>query len=278
LAKGAVNLILKDSVYREKLYRAYLDFFKSAETKRRWNVFDDVPWDRLDPSRASEQTLQGVEHACAEELYLPDYGSKVMHLLRSSFGEAWFWANWCYEESKHGLALREYMVRSGYRSSEGMAEFEDVLSSVQWELPFTKVRQMTCYGALQEAATYLGYKILRDRVIAADDQLLEAIFSFIGRDEAAHAGFYRTLMAIDMEQDREGTMADMAFVIPRFKMPGDGLIPGYSERLVASGLAHDTRWYVEKVVMPTLKSAGTSWEELRAHSRKRLSDRTVARA
>ena len=104
-----------------------------------------------------------------------------------------------------------------------MTEFENQLYSVEWKLPFTSVRQMTCYGALQETATYLGYKLLRERAIAAGDRVLETIFSLIGRDEASHAGFYRNLITIDMERDRYGTVADMAYVIPRFKMPGDGL-------------------------------------------------------
>jgi acyl-[acyl-carrier-protein] desaturase len=147
---------LRDSVFRERVNRVYFDFLKSAETRRRWNIFNDIPWDLLEPAKAEQQTITAVEHTCTEEMYLPDYGSKVMHLVRASFGHAWFWANWTYEESMHGLALREYLLRSGHRSIETMTEFEDRLYSVEWKLPFTVLRQMTCYGALQETATYLG--------------------------------------------------------------------------------------------------------------------------
>ena len=269
---------MRDSVVREKYDRAFIDYFKSAETKRRWNVFNDIPWDQLDPSKASEQTLSGVEHTISEELYLPDYTAKVMRLVRLSFGHAWFWANWSYEESKHSLALREYLIQSGHYTADSMGAFEDSLLALEWEVPFKTVRQMSCYGALQEAITYLGYRTLRDRAIAADDKVLGSIFDYIGRDEAAHAGFNRTLMAIDLEADRDGMMADLAYVIPRFKMPGDGLVPGYDEKLAAAGLANEASWYVEKVVMPTLKAAGTSWEELRAHSRKRAPQRNASAA
>ena len=265
---------LRDSTIREQRDRAYIDFFKAAESRRRWNVFNDVSWDQLDPSKASEPTLLALEHTCSEEMYLPDYSSKIMRLFRGSFSRAWFWANWSYEESEHSLALREYLLRSGHRSAAWMAAFEDSIFARQWEMPFTEIRQVSCYGALQETATYLGYKILKERAAEADDAVLGAIFDFIGRDEAAHAGFYRTLLGIDMEADRAGTIADMAFVIPRFKMPADGLVPGYAERLVASGLSHNTRWYLEKVVMPTLKSVGTSWGEVRAVFRKPQHDRS----
>ena len=41
---------------REEAYRTFLDFFEVAERKRRWNVFDDIPWDRLDTSKNTERT------------------------------------------------------------------------------------------------------------------------------------------------------------------------------------------------------------------------------
>jgi acyl-[acyl-carrier-protein] desaturase len=259
---------LKDSDFRERIYRVYLDFLKSAQTRRRWNIFNDIPWDLLEPAKAGPQTIRAVEHTCAEEMYLPDYGSKVMHLLRAQVGHAWFWANWTYEESIHGLALREYLLRSGHYSTETMADFENRVYASEWQLPFTSICQMTCYGALQEAATYHGYRLLRDRAGEAGDRVLETIFSLIGRDEASHAGFYRSLLVVEMERDRDRTLADLAFVVPRFKMPGDGLFPNYSESLAAAGLPNGNLWYLEKAVIPTLKAAGTSWEEILAHSRK----------
>ncbi|MGH7933600.1 MAG: acyl-ACP desaturase, partial [Candidatus Binataceae bacterium] len=58
---------------RQRMYRAYLEFFAVAERKRRWNIFDDIPWDKLDPATNSEQRAVCIETFCAEELYLPDY-------------------------------------------------------------------------------------------------------------------------------------------------------------------------------------------------------------
>ena len=274
-----MNAVLKtnDAPLHAPLYDLFRDYFRRAEKKRRWNIEDDIPWDQCNPA-LDGIVADVVETFFSVEMYLPDYSSQIMHLFRDSFGRAWFWANWSYEESKHSLALREYLLRSGHRSAEWMAAFEDSIFARYWEMPFTEIRQVSCYGALQETATYLGYKILKERAVDADDRVLGAIFDFIGRDEAAHAGFYRTLLGIEMEADRAGTLADMAFVVARFKMPADGLVPGYVERLVASGLSHNTRWYLEKVVMPTLKSVGTSWDELRAVTRKSPHDRVVSAA
>jgi acyl-[acyl-carrier-protein] desaturase len=237
---------LKDSIIREQQDRAYVDFFKLAELRRRWNVFTDIPWDELDLSKASAATLLAVEHSCAEEMYLPDYSSNATALFRRDFGPAWFQACWSYEESKHSLV------------------FETEVLAVKWRLPFATSRQMYCYGAIQEAATFLGYKTLKDRAIAANDRVLGAIFTFISRDEATHAGFYRTLLGIEFSADRKGTIADLAYVISEFKMPGDGIIPNYKEKLRSSGMGLTPRSFLENVLLPTLKTLGTSWREMKA--------------
>lgn len=253
---------------REKLYRAYLEFFEVAERKRRWSVFDDIPWEQLDSSQNSEQQAVCVETFCAEELYLPDYSAGGIRLSRSVFGVAWFQACWSYEESKHGLVFREYLTRSGLRSAAQFAAFEERLVSTVWSLPFRTRRQMACYGALQEAATYLAYKAQKDKARREGNHVLAAIFSHVSRDEAAHAGFYRTVIDLEMAEDRSGTIADLAYVISQFKMPGDGLIPDYQERLRSSGAGISTRRFVEHGLLPTLRTLGTSRAELKTALRR----------
>ncbi|MGH7908211.1 MAG: acyl-ACP desaturase, partial [Candidatus Binataceae bacterium] len=197
------------------------------------------------------------------EFYLPDYSSKGLELTREVFGGTWFQACWSYEESKHGLAFRQYLTRSGMRSESRFAEFEADVFSRAWSLPFQTYRQMACYGALQEAATYLAYKLQKDKAKNEGDTVLETIFSLISRDEAAHAGFYRAILALEMSEDRAGTITDLAHVISRFRMPGDGLIPDYQERLKMSGAGISTRFFLEHGVLPALKTLGTSRAELR---------------
>jgi acyl-[acyl-carrier-protein] desaturase len=252
------------SAMREKMYDAYLEFFEVAECKRRWNIFDDVPWNRLDPALNSEHKATRIETYCAEEFYLPDYTAGGVELSRPIFGAAWFQACWSYEESKHGLVFREYLTRSGMRSASQFAQFEDSVFAGKWELPFATRRQMACYGALQEAATFVAYKAQKDRAIQEGDAVLEAIFALVSRDEAAHASFYRTMARIELEADRAGTIADLALVVAGFKMPGDGLIPHYRERLRDSGAGISPRNFVERALFPTLKMLGTSRAELKA--------------
>jgi acyl-[acyl-carrier-protein] desaturase len=252
------------SAMREKMYTAYLEFLEVAERKRRWNIFEDVPWGKLDWSLNSERKASCIETYCAEEFYLPDYTAGGIELMRSIFGNAWFQACWSYEESKHGLVFREYLARSGMRSVSQFAQFEDSVFAVKWKLPFATRRQMACYGALQEAATFLAYKAQKDLAVREGDKVLEAIFTLVSRDEAAHASFYRSMARIELEADRAGTIADLALVVAGFKMPGDGLIPHYRERLRDSGAGISPRNFVERALLPTLKMLGTSRAELKA--------------
>jgi len=143
---------------KEKFYRAYMEFLETAERKRRWNIFEDVPWDKLAPGANSEERALRIETYCAEEMYLPDYTGVGNEMLRGVFGLAWFQNAWSYEESRHGLVFREYLIRSGLRTQAQFDNFESDVFSRSWKAPFATRRRMTCYGALQESATYLAYR------------------------------------------------------------------------------------------------------------------------
>lgn len=243
-----------------------MDFFETAERKRRWNLFEDVPWDKLSPADNTPERALRIETYCAEEMYLPDYTVGGVELLRGVFGLAWFQAAWSYEESRHGLVFREYLLRSGMHTQEQFDKFEADVFSRSWKLPFATRRQMSCYGALQESATYLAYRAQKDRAELENDPALEAIFFLVSRDEAAHSGFYRAMIEIEMAEDRVGTLADLAHVLANFKMPGDGLIPNYRENLQIGGGGISPRTFLTRAVLPLLKQLGTSRDELKRAS------------
>jgi acyl-[acyl-carrier-protein] desaturase len=248
---------------RANTHRIYLDFLETAETKRRWSIFDDIPWDKLDAPKAGETTAQCIEIFCSEELYVPDYSSQGLAMVRADFGMAWFQTRWAFEESLHGLVFREYLTRSGQRSESDMTALEEGVFSKLWQVPYETPRRMACYGALQEGATYVAYKLQKDKARSAGDEVLEAIFHFVGRDEAAHGGFYRAMVELALSQDRAGTIADLAHVIATFKMPGDGLIPNYRERLRTTGAGISPRLFIERVIAPLLTTLQISRPELR---------------
>src|SRR6266852_1509209 len=144
-------------------YRLYREFFDLAEKKRRWSLTDDIPWDRvnqtMDPCVADV-----VESFCAVELYLPDYIAKALPMIRRNRGWAWFHANWGYEESKHSMALGDWLLRSGFRTEEQMADLEDRVFQHEWNLPVDSPSGMLVYAMVQELATFLHYRNLLQRV------------------------------------------------------------------------------------------------------------------
>jgi len=252
------------STMRQDVYRICLDFLETAENKRHWSIFNDVPWDRLDRSKATDKVGQCVELFCTEELYVPDYSSEGLALSRFSSAMAWFQTRWALEESHHGLAFRQYLTRSGLRSEAQFEALEESPFARRWGLPFQTARQMACYGALQEGATYTAYNRQRGIARCAGDQVLESIFFLIGRDEAAHAGFYRAIIQLELAENRPATLADLAHVLANFKMPGDGLIPDYVLRLRSSGAGISPRHFLERVVWPLLNTLQISREEMKA--------------
>ncbi len=253
---------------REKMYRAYCEFFDSGEKKRRWNPFSDVPWEKLNPALNAEEDAVCLETFCGVELYVPDYTSNAFNLTRHLFGAAWFEATWGYEESKHALIYREYLIRSGLRTEEAYLAFEQKVVDKVWKLPFETRRQMNCYGALQESATYLIYAQQRDKAKQNGNELLERIYFLVARDEAAHRGFYQRILQFELEEDHEGTMEDLAHVVFNFQMPGVGLIPEYEDRLEVMGVGITPQYFLQHGVFPLLRLLGTNRAELLKYYRR----------
>jgi len=261
----------------ERLYREYLEFFEKAERERRWNVFDDVPWDRVNP-QASDDLALCAETFASVEMYLPDYVAQGINVVRPYFGRAWFQANWGYEESKHALALGEWLVRSGKRSQDQWLDHQQAILAKEWTKPFATARQMTCYGIIQEMATFLIYCKHREFAKREDDECLRTIYDFIARDEIAHTRFYQDVVRVLIDEDREGTLADLAHVFANFEMPGVKLVPDYDTRILKmrdnGGIDRDL--FIRKVYLPILKYLEISRHEMLAAQRVAIERRREA--
>ncbi len=255
----------------DRLYRLYMEFFERAERERRWSVFDDIPWDQVNPE-ASEHLALCAETFASVEMYLPDYVAGGINSVRDYFGRAWWQANWGYEESKHSLALGEYLLRSGKRTREQwLLHQRKLFEGPQWKVPFDTARQMTAYGMIQEQATFLIYCKHREMAKAEGDECLRTIYDYVARDEVAHARFYLEVMKVLMEEDREGTLSDIAHVFANFKMPGVDLVPDYDERILKmreAGIDRDV--FIRKVYLPTLKLLGITRHDMLGAQRKAI--------
>ncbi len=235
-------------------YRELMRYLALAEQKRRWNPFTDIPYAQANPD--SSQTLaQCVETFCAVEMYLPDFTSKMLHMIRRSRGRSWFHINWGYEESKHSLTLEGWLLASGHRTEEQREAVQAALSTLEWELPYDHPRQMVCYTMIQELATFWNYRNLEGIAAQQNDRALVAGLRIISVDERVHYNFFRNTVKEWMKWDEEGTIHDLKYVFDHFSMPGRTQIPGYeeAERVLAKTGIYGPREYIKLVKNPILE-------------------------
>jgi acyl-[acyl-carrier-protein] desaturase len=238
----------------ERVYREYMSFFEKAERTRRWSVFNDIPWEKAESSPRDPDLALCAETFCGVEMYLPDYVSQGINVVRESFGQIWFQANWAYEESKHALVLREYLLRTGQRTMDETFEFEQQILSRRWSKPFHTCRQMTLYGALQEMTTFVIYDKQKRLAAEKGDELLSEIYGTIEKDEIAHCRFYEKVAMVCLEEDPEGTKADLAHVFRHFTMPAYDLVPNYEHRIKVMRTAGiDRNVFIREIWLTMLK-------------------------
>jgi acyl-[acyl-carrier-protein] desaturase len=204
-----------------------------------------------------------AETFCGVEMYLPDYVSQGINAVHPSFGQMWFQCNWGYEESKHSLSLREYLLRTGQRTFDQIYEFEQQIFSKRWTKPFDTARQMTLYGVIQEMATFVIYNKQERMARERGDELLGEIYRLIARDEIAHARFYEKVTQLLLEEDPEGTKADLSWVFRHFTMPAYDLIPSYDDRVrVMRTAGIDRGVFIKEVWLTILKRLGLTRHDL----------------
>jgi len=254
LSAKTAQALMEDFFYRE-----FIKYFKLAEQKRRWNLFTDIHWDEANPE-TSEELAQCTETFCAVEMYLPDFTSKMLHMIRRSRGRAWFHVNWGYEESKHSMTLESWLLISGHRTEEQRQQFVDSLLGQEWELPFDHPREMLVYTMIQELATFWNYRNLEKMAAKEKDWALVGALRLISVDERVHYNFYKQAVLEWMKHDDQGTVKDIKYVFDNFTMPGHAQIPHYEEsaRVLARTGIYGPREYIKLVKNPVLEDLGLS--------------------
>lgn len=254
----------------EAYYRLYREFFARAERKRRWRVDEDIPW-QLANKDLPPEIADVVESFCSVELYLPDYIAKALPLARASRGRAWFHANWGYEESKHSMALGDWLIHSGHRTEQQMADLEARLFEHEWNLPEDSPLGMVVYGMAQELATFLHYRNLRLKLAEyGGDAALEKLLTFISVDERAHHDFYRRIVEMYLQRDRKETIEMLRRVLFDFNMPSVYMMSETANRrseVKALGIFDENIYYAE-VMKPMLEQLGIDRRELRRREKR----------
>jgi acyl-[acyl-carrier-protein] desaturase len=253
---------------RKKIYQLFREYFDRAERNRRWNIANDIPWDQcsktIDPAVADI-----VQTFCMVELYLPDYVGKQLPTVRDQRGRAWMVCNWGYEEAKHSMALGDWLLKSGSRTEEQMTDMENNVFANEYNLPFDSPRGMICYTSFQELATQLHYRNLR-RIVAGKCPALDRVLHLVAVDEAAHGDFFRTIVKIHLDEDREATIEAIRRVISTFAMPAVELFSESQRRANAVRELNifNEEIYFYEVLEPTLRKLGLTRQDVKRKVKK----------
>jgi len=251
-----------------KIYEIFREYFDRAEKNRRWSLVEDIPWDQANPN-TDPALADIIQTFCMVELYLPDYVSKLIPQVRAHRGRAWMLANWGYEESKHSMAFCDWLLRSKLRSDEQMTDIINTTLSHEWHLPHDNSRAMLAYTTFQELATQLNYRNLR-RILAGKCPALDKVLLLIAVDEAAHADFFRKIIQLHLEEDRDATLEALRQVVNAFQMPAVHMFVDGIQRKAAirEMRVFSEDIYVYEVFEPLMQKMGIQKSELRRRAKR----------
>ncbi len=257
-----------DPELEASLWRLYRDFFNQAERKRRWNLEKDIPWDQCNKS-IDPIIADVVESFCVVELYLPDYLLHAIPGSHKSRTRLWFYANWGYEESKHSLALGDWLLRSGLRTEERMTDLQGQIFEHPWQLPHDNYLGMMAYAMVQERATALNYRNLRRRAQeGGGDPALERLLMLLAVDEQAHHSFFLESVRAYLHRYRDETLQELRRVMHSFHMPAIYELADGRQRVARIkelDIFNDNLYYAE-VYLPILAELGVQRAELRSRA------------
>ncbi len=180
----------------------YPELFKTLE-QARWSLSDDVPWDRFDPARLSdEQALTVKMNAITEWSALPAT-EMFMRDNRHDSDFSAFMSVWFYEEQKHALVLMEYLRRV----RPELVPSDEELHAVRFEFdpaPPLETLALHFCGELRLTQWY------RRAAEWHTEPVIRHVYGLVSRDEGRHGGAYLKYMRRALE--RTPAEARAAFV------------------------------------------------------------------
>jgi acyl-[acyl-carrier-protein] desaturase len=239
---------------------------------RNWNPHDYVPWTEgsdfrqlgghdwsLDESRLSEIARIAMVTNLLTEDNLPSYHRAIAEHF--SLDDAWgAWVNrWTVEESRHGIALRDYLVvtRAVDPNALEMARIGQVTAGFspgqqgQGSVRPESMLDALVYVTFQELATRVSH---RNTGRACQEPIADQLLRRVSADENLHMIFYRGVGAAALDVAPDQAMHSICRILKNFQMPGFS-IPNFRRNAVkiAVGGIYDLRQHLDEVVLPVLR-------------------------
>jgi hypothetical protein len=209
----------------------YPELFKQLEAVR-WNMESDIPWDRFDAGRLSEEQAQTIKmNAITEWAALP---ATEMFLRdnRDDSDFSAFMSVWFFEEQKHSLVLMEYLRR--FRPD--LVPTEQELHAVRFEFDPAPPLETLMLHFCGEIRLNHWYRCASEW---HTEPVIRHIYETISRDEARHGGAYLQYMKKAIGEAGDSARAAFAKI---------GLLMA-SARRTAQAL-HPTNLHVNKDLFP----------------------------
>ncbi|HEY6003850.1 MAG TPA: acyl-ACP desaturase [Anaeromyxobacter sp.] len=182
----------------------YAELFKTLE-RARWNLADDVPWDRFDAAALTDEQARTIRlNAITEWSALP---ATEMFLRDNRHDEDFsaFMSIWFYEEQKHALVLMEYLRRFRPDLVPTEAELHAVRFDFDPAPPLETLMLHFC-GELRLTRWY------RRAAEWHTEPVIRRVYELISEDEARHGGAYLRYMQRAMDETPEAARAAFAKV------------------------------------------------------------------
>jgi len=209
----------------------YPELFKSLEAVR-WNMDTDVPWDRFEAGKLSDEQARTIKmNAITEWSALPATEMFLRDNRHDSDFSA-FMSVWFYEEQKHALVLMEYLKR--FRPD--LAPTPEELHAVRFEFdPAPALETLTLHfcGEIRLNHWY------RRAAEWHTEPVIRHIYRLLSQDEARHGGAYLRYMKKYLAEVGDSARAAFAKV---------GVLMA-SARRTAQAL-HPTNLHVNKALFP----------------------------
>ena len=164
----------------------YPELFKQLEAVR-WNMDKDIPWDKFDASKLTDEQAQTIKmNAITEWSALPATEMFLRDNREDSDFSA-FMSVWFFEEQKHALVLMEYLQR--FRPD--LVPTEEELHAVRFQFdpaPRLETLMLHFCGEIRLNHWY------RRAAEWHTEPVIKTIYRLLSQDEARHGGAYLRYM------------------------------------------------------------------------------------
>ena len=164
----------------------YPELFKQLEAAR-WSMEKDIPWDRFDASKLTDEQAQTIKMNAITEWSALPATEMFLRDNRDDSDFSAFMSVWFYEEQKHSLVLIEYLTR--FRPD--LVPTDEELDAVRFEFdpaPALETLMLHFCGEIRLNHWY------RRAAEWHDEPVIKLIYETLARDEARHGGAYLRYM------------------------------------------------------------------------------------